>query len=59
MENGLTVAGITPTEQDETDIAAGTVPTSLRSDGVHLNAAGYKALGTMLADKIVSLRYLD
>ena len=56
---GLAVAGITPTTQDNTDIASGTVPTSLRSDHVHLNASGYTALGTMLASFIVGLGYAD
>jgi lysophospholipase L1-like esterase len=54
---GLDVAGITPTAQDETDIASGTVPTSLRSDHIHLNADGYTALGTILASFIVGLGY--
>lgn len=34
---GLKKAGITPTAQDETDIANGVIPTSLRSDQVHQN----------------------
>lgn len=38
-------AGITFTAQDEADIAAGIVPTSFRSDSVHLNATGARALG--------------
>ena len=54
---GLAVQSITPTSQDETDIAAGTVPTSLRSDSVHLNADGYTALGKMLASFMVGLGY--
>lgn len=56
---GLAVAGITPTAQDNTDIAAGTVPTSLRSDHIHLNANGYTALGKMLASFIVGLGYAE
>ncbi len=58
VENGLAIAGITPTAQDETDIAAGTVPASLRSDDVHLNLHGYRSLGILLSDKIKSLGYL-
>lgn len=57
VENGLAIMGITPTAQDNTDIANGTVPTSLRSDGIHLNANGYTALGKMLANKIRALGY--
>jgi hypothetical protein len=39
-----TDAGITYTAQDNADIAAGFVPTSFRSDSIHLNATGAKAL---------------
>lgn len=59
VEQGLTIAGITPTAQDNTDIENGIVPTSLRSDDVHLNASGYTALGKLVADKIRSLGYFD
>ena len=55
---GLVINGLTPTSQDTTDIAAGTVPTSLRSDGTHMNAYGYTAIGKLLADKIRSLGYV-
>lgn len=44
-EYGLQLAGISPTSQDQADIAAGIVPTSLRSDETHFNAAGYTVLG--------------
>lgn len=57
VQNGLALVGITPTSQDNTDIASGVVPTSLRSDGTHLNASGYTALGKMLAQKIRSLGF--
>ena len=57
VNNGLDVVGLTPTEQDAADIASGTVPTSLRSDGTHLNANGYTAVGRMLAGFIVGLGY--
>lgn len=59
VDYGLTINGLTPTAQDETDIANGTVPTQLRSDGTHMNAYGYTAIGKMLADKIRSLGYVD
>lgn len=45
IDKGLAAAGITPTAQDLIDIGRDIVPSSLRSDGVHLNAAGYAALG--------------
>lgn len=48
LDYGLSDAGITPTAQDTTDIANGTIPTSLRSDATHLNAAGYTVVGNYL-----------
>ena len=54
---GLDLEGITPTAADNTAIAAGSVPPSLLSDSVHLNAAGYDALGKLVAEKITALRY--
>ena len=59
VDYGLTINGLTPTEQDTADIAVGTVPTQLRSDTTHMNAYGYTAIGKMLADKIRSLGYID
>ena len=55
---GMTINGLTPTSQDETEIAAGGVPASLRYDTVHLNAYGYTALGKLLAQKIRALGYI-
>lgn len=59
IDYGLTINGLTPTSQDKADIAAGRVPTSLKSDNTHLNSYGYTAVGKMLADKIRSLGYFD
>ena len=56
---GLTVAGVSPTTQDQSDISVGRVPSSLRSDSVHMNANGYTAIGKLLAEKIMALGYLD
>ena len=55
---GLTINNLTATTQDEEDISAGTVPTSLRYDDVHMNAYGYTAIGKLLADKIRALGYV-
>jgi lysophospholipase L1-like esterase len=57
VDYGLAINGLTPTTQDEADIAVGTVPAQLRADAVHLNDYGYNALGKMLADKIRGLGY--
>lgn len=40
--------GVTPTEQDTTDMSEGKVPTSLRSDATHLNDKGYDALANII-----------
>lgn len=49
---GCAIVGITPTATDLEEMKVGKVPSSLRSDSVHLNANGYRALGKMLASKI-------
>jgi lysophospholipase L1-like esterase len=58
VEFGLQDAGIAPTEQDLIDIAAGTVPTSLRSDSVHWNAAGYTILGNLVFNRLNELGWI-
>lgn len=55
LTRALDDANITPTEQDLEDINKGKCPTSLRYDGVHLNATGY----TLLAKQILNrFKYL-
>lgn len=49
IDFGLRDAGITPTTQDQTDITHDVVPSSLRSDKIHLNAAGYTVVGNYVA----------
>lgn len=41
---GLSDNNITPTQQDLNDISNGEIPSSLRSDVVHLNDSGYKSV---------------
>jgi hypothetical protein len=48
IDYGLADLGITPTAQDKTDIAAGTVPTSLRLDRVHHTVAAQQAIAEFL-----------
>lgn len=55
VEYGLADAGITPTAQDLIDISNGVVPTSLRGDSVHLNAAGYTIVGQQVFKRLVEL----
>jgi len=54
---GLSDAAITPTTQDNTDIAAGTVPTSLRatSDTLHLNTAGSTIVASLIKLRLQEL----
>ena len=56
---GMKLMNLTPREQDTLAINSGSVPPSLRSDDVHLNASGYTALGKMLASHIRALGYVD
>lgn len=51
-------AGIAPTAQDNTDIAAGNVPTSFYVDGTHLNGVGLITMGKYLAQIITGKEWL-
>lgn len=53
IANGLTEEGITPTTQDLADIAGDTVPSSLRADDTHPNAAGQRVIARKVANLLV------
>ena len=55
---GMSIMNLTPTTSDVNEMTKGEVPSSLRSDSVHLNANGYTALGKMLAQKIRACGYV-
>lgn len=55
---GCSIINLTPTASDNVEISAGEIPSSLRSDNVHLNANGYTALGKLLAMKIRANGYV-
>ncbi|WP_282364359.1 hypothetical protein [Pseudomonas sp. PS01297] len=58
VKYGLADAGIEPTAQDLTDMANGTVPTSLRSDSVHWLAAGYTILAKIIFQRLKELEWI-
>ena len=55
---GMSILNLTPTTSDVNEMNKGEVPSSLRSDSVHLNANGYTALGKMIAQKIRACGYV-
>lgn len=55
---GLEDAGITPTKEDEADIAKGLVPASLRQDRVHGTSDFYALLAHQVYRKLMHLGYL-
>ena len=55
---GMNIMNLTPTSSDTIEMNKGEVPSSLRSDPIHLNANGYTALGKMLAQKIRACGYV-
>jgi len=57
LNYGLADAGITPTTQDNTDIANGEIPTSLRADTVHFLQAGYNIVAQQVKQKGVDLGF--
>lgn len=58
IDYGLADAGITPTSQDLSDIAAGLVPSSLRSDGTHFNNAGYAVVAKIVFERLKQLGWV-
>lgn len=57
IARGLSVNSITPTTQDNTDIANDVVPTSLRADNIHYNNAGHLAYELFVRERIIELDY--
>lgn len=55
IQDGLDDAGITPTAQDLIDISNDIVPTSLRSDGIHLNTDGYNLVAEKVKENIINV----
>ena len=53
--DGLRLAGLTETDGDRSDIAAGIVPRTLRTDSVHFTAAGYRVIGNAVFDRLDQL----
>jgi hypothetical protein len=58
IEFGLADAGLTATSQDTIDIAAGVIPTSLRSDAVHGTAAYYTILGNQVFNRLKEMGWV-
>lgn len=54
---GMALMNMTPTAEDNVAIEQGSIPPSLLVDQVHMNASGYTAMGTFLANFIKSLNY--
>lgn len=57
--NGVQIAGITPTTEDLIAMESGSIPPSLLSDEVNLNAMGYEVIGRILFDRMQKLGYFD
>jgi hypothetical protein len=55
IDYGLADRGITPTTQDQADIAGDTVPTSLRVDGLHLNANGNAVVADRVRKRLIEI----
>lgn len=58
IDNGLSMAGITPTPADLSAIADDRPPASLMTDVLHPNAAGYAVVGQLIANKVLDLGWV-
>lgn len=57
LNYGLEDSGIVATDADTENLANGRIPTSLRYDGVHLNAAGYDSVARCVYQRGKELGY--
>ena len=55
LEHMWEISGLTATEQDETDISNGLIPTSFRVDVTHLNPAGGRIVATAIREKLLAM----
>ena len=59
IDRGLTLAGLTPTAGDVTDIAADRIPGQLMADSLHMNSLGYLAVSELIAEKLLQLGWVN
>lgn len=57
IDNGLATAGITPTAADSAAVADDRPPPSIMFDLIHPNAAGYAAMRTLFANRLIAQGY--
>ncbi len=57
--SGLKESGITPVDQDNTDIENGEIPSSLRVDEIHFNTKGYALIAKYVYELGKALGYWD
>lgn len=55
LEHMWEISGLTATEQDESDIANGLIPSSFRVDVTHLNPAGGRIVATAIREKLLDM----
>ena len=56
---GIYDAGLEPSEEDLSRMEEGLIPTSLLSDHIHFNAAGYRLIGNFMYERMYELGYFD
>ncbi len=59
VQNGLIQAGLEASNEDLLAIEEGSVPPSLLSDAIHLNAYGYMIVGSAIYEKMNELGYFE
>lgn len=58
-KNGLSIAGIKPSQKDLTAMKIGAMPPSLLSDKVHFNEYGYRVVGHAVFERLNKLGYFN
>lgn len=59
LEKMWTISGLSATDQDNTDLAGGLIPTSFRVDQTHLNPTGGLVVATAIKEKLISMGYIS
>ena len=59
LEKMWTISGLSATDQDNTDLADGLIPTSFRVDQTHLNHTGGLVVATAIKEKLISMGYIS
>ena len=57
VKQGLSDAGLEPTQEDKDSMAKGQVPPQMMTDGCHFTTKGYEEIAKLVFEKMKELNY--